>query len=385
MKRAVILLLLILSAATLLMLSSCDNSTGPKDSHQFPAAIDSVAMDIRLIVYSYGTGAVLDTLFLKTECDLTVDVEDENPLFDPPQYYIYATCPGFYTELYHCQRGETVTFDLDAVPDVPNSITGAIFAQQPLFDNCYFGDKDITLTESGGTLSISGNTDSLGRYGFSGLNSDYYILHFLQYGAPYSFEIYNSELTNYRDIFFVEAYIVDAPNIYLYPETETALSVNIDFPAGGEIIASEPPYNSGWQVSATPDGIINGQYEYLFYEVRQAVPLTSEYGWVLDGTSLESGLRNLLSDYGFVGREIDDFIDFWLPRLEGSPWYAVYPQDAESLITLSIDPPPDNVLRAIFLIRSLNRRITIPPPAGLNGFTRDGFTAVEWGVINMAR
>ena len=102
---------------------------------------------------------------------------------------------------------------------------------------------------------------------------------------------------------------------------------------------------------------------------------------MLSGSDLENELRSLLSQLGLVGAEIDDFIEFWVPLLEGHPWYAVYPQDADALITLNITPQPKTVIRALFLIRPLERPIDITAPLIPSIPKRDGFTAVEWGVI----
>jgi hypothetical protein len=108
---------------------------------------------------------------------------------------------------------------------------------------------------------------------------------------------------------------------------------------------------------------------------------TTDEGWLLDGANLERELRRLLGRQGFGGREIDDFIDFWVPRLEGAPWFAVYPQDAAALVTLTIDPPPDQIRRVLFLIRPLQAPISIQPPREPGPLHREGFVAMEWGVL----
>ena len=380
MKTRFYLLTALLVIVSLSIFLSCDNSTGPKDTHEFPAAIDSVATNISLYVYSDGWGNILDIIEMATEDTIRIDIYEENPYSNPAQYYIYAEADGFYTELYRCEKGDTIRVDLDAVPQVANSVTGVIFEQQVYFADCYFAEKDIALSVPGGT-SISGTTDSLGRYGFSNLSGNSYILYFSNFDTLKVFSISNTAGTDYEDLYFFSDMQVEAPNIYLYPETTSDISVNIDFPNGGEMIESEPPYNTGWEVNVTPEGIINGQYEYLFYEIRQSIPLNHQSGWLLDGTDLENELRYLLMNLGYIGREIDDFIEYWLPRFGSTPFLAVYPQDGESMISVNIEPLPDEFLRTIFLFRPLTSPVQLQELPLPDAIQRDGFTAVEWGGI----
>ncbi len=60
--------------------------------------------------------------------------------------------------------------------------------------------------------------------------------------------------------------IAHKPNIYIYPTSSTSLAVNIQFPVGGNIIESIPEYGNGWNVSVEPNGTINNEFGYLFYE-----------------------------------------------------------------------------------------------------------------------
>lgn len=371
---------------------SCSNSTGPDDSHDFPAAIDSVATDITLYVYSFGgeikgektssiTNAfapwpeiIPDTLEMATEGSILIDYEAHDT------HFIYAEANGFYTELYHCSKGETITVDLDAVPEVPSSVTGVIFENPGFPPDNYFAEEDIVITVPGGG-SITGTTDSLGRYGFGNLSESAYILHSTDFGIPKSITLTNTSGTDYEDLFTMSEIVVLAPNVYLYPETTIDISVDISFPNGGRVVESEPPYNNGWKVNVTPEGIIDGQYNYLFYDTKQPIALNYHSGWLLDGTDLDNELRYILMNLGYVGREIDDFVDFWLPRFGTTPYLAVYPQDVESMITLTIDPLPDNLLRMIFFFRPLTSPVPLEELPLPDAIQRNGFTAVEWGGI----
>jgi len=147
------------------------------------------------------------------------------------------------------------------------------------------------------------------------------------------------------------------PNIYLYPAETTVLSVSLTFPYGGRVTASIPDYRNGWLVSVDKNGIINNKYEYLFYESSQPDVWQTDEGWIINAADLEQFFNANLSEYGFIGREIRDFTDYWVPRLKGYEYFEIYPQGKkiiDSVIALGITKTPDAVLRLFYLIRGTN-------------------------------
>ena len=366
-------------AATLTL--TCGKSTDPVNPYVFPAPLDAVAENITLTIYSDGWGTLLQTTMLATEGDIVIDVEETDPYYDPPHYYIYAVADGFYTELYQCNKGGAITVDLDGVPQVPNSITGVIFARQTYFADIYLGDQEVWLKSSQDNLLITTNIDAQGRYGVAGLPAGEYTINFSYEQMPFQLAVTNTNSTDYTDLSFWAPMQERAPYLYLYPESEQDIRVRLGFHDGDYVYESDPPYHDGWDVCATPDGTIDGMYRYLFYEALVSKQLDHDLGWLINGSDLESEFRSLLSRLGLVGEEINDFIQFWVPLLEGHPWYAVYPQDADALITLNITPQPKTVIRALFLIRPLDRPFAITEPPIPSPPKRDGFTVVEWGVI----
>lgn len=176
------------------------------------------------------------------------------------------------------------------------------------------------------------------------------------------------------------------PNIYLYPEENAILSVSLTFPSGGRVTASIPDYRKGWLVSADTDGILNKKYEFLFYESEQPDVWQTNEGWIIAVVDLEQFFNANLSEYGFIGREIKDFTDYWIPRLKDFEYYEIYPQEKkiiDSVIALEIIKAPDSVLRLFYLIRGTNGATNdaITAPADHTPFIRDGFCVTEWGVV----
>lgn len=176
------------------------------------------------------------------------------------------------------------------------------------------------------------------------------------------------------------------PNIYLYPTEDKILNVSLKFPSGGKIIASIPDYGKGWLVSVDTNGIINNKYEYLFYESEQPDVWQKNEGWIINVSDLEQFFTENLSKYGFIGREIKDFTDYWIPKLKGYECYEIYPQEKKIIdivITLEITDTPDAVLRLFYLIRGTNSATNskIITPADNIPFIRTGFCVTEWGVV----
>jgi len=175
------------------------------------------------------------------------------------------------------------------------------------------------------------------------------------------------------------------PNIYLYPLVETQIQVSIDFPKDGQVTVSDPEYGTGWDVNVTPDGIIDNAHTFLFYESIQPDLWQKDVGWVIAKEDLEEFFYSSLEAYGFVGDEVADFIEWWVPRLVDFPFYVIRPQvqnDIEVVNILKVTPKPDSLLRFRLYITGTDNPIQIlTKPEMPETFKRKGFTVTEWGVI----
>ncbi len=371
----------------LIVALSCAPTASYKDNHAYPDPLDQTATGINLAIYDLYGSRPLGTLVLPMEGGVTIYVGD-TAVHPSQDLEIYARTEGYYTGLYFCQNNSWITVDLDQIPPAQDAMTGVIIGMQGWGQDHYVRDLTVIVRHKESDFSYKTISDSQGRWGIQNAPlGSYEILLPLNNGfSPYTDTLRltatNSHANDYIDLLFYDDVQVDAPNIYLYPESQTDISVSLAFPSGGGIILSDPPYNTGWNVNVSPEGLIDGHFDYLFYEAKVGMPLQHTYGWLLDGSKLEQELRQLLLIQNFVGREIDDFIDFWLPRINGSAWYAICPQDVELMSTLTISPKPDTILRALYTIRPIDRKVNlITPPKNIN-FERLGFTIVEWGVID---
>ena len=175
----------------------------------------------------------------------------------------------------------------------------------------------------------------------------------------------------------------EKPVIYLYPETETEVSVKLDF--NGQITSTYPQYDDGWTVMAQPDGTLTDpvtgrEYYCLFWEGISNVEYDLSAGFVVPGHETEAFLEDTLAKLGLTDREANEFIIYWLPRMEGNPYNLISFQTdtyTDSAV-LEIDPVPDTVLRVFMAWKPLGAPMKVQPQE-LTAPLRSGFTVVEWG------
>ena len=173
------------------------------------------------------------------------------------------------------------------------------------------------------------------------------------------------------------------PVIYLYPSEETEVSVKLSY--NGELTTTYPSYGDGWHVTARPDGTLMNkadgkEYSYLFWEGVSDTEYDMSRGFVVKGEDTTAFLQETLKKLGLTPREYNEFIVFWLPRMQENPYNLItfqtdrYTESAK----LSITPRPDSVLRVFMAYRPLQEPIAVEAQP-LPGFERKGFTVVEWG------
>ena len=141
----------------------------------------------------------------------------------------------------------------------------------------------------------------------------------------------------------------EKPVIYLYPERETEVTVRLDY--AGRLTCTYPAYNGGWRVLARPDGTLtdeSGQtYSYLYWEGVNGAEYDFSEGFCVAGSDTAAFLEDALSRLGLNRREANEFIVYWLPRMEANPYNLIaFQSDAYTdTAKLSIEPAPDTLLR----------------------------------------
>ena len=172
------------------------------------------------------------------------------------------------------------------------------------------------------------------------------------------------------------------PVIYLYPEAETEVSVELLL--DGELTCTYPAYNSGWKVTAAPDGTLTGTdgqiYNYLYWEGVTSARWDMSKGFCIKGEETAAFLEDALEKLGLTRREANEFIVYWLPLMEQNPYNIIafqtmaYTQAAQ----LRVQPAPDTTIRVFMTWQPTDKYIALPAQ-DLSAPARIGFTVVEWG------
>lgn len=172
------------------------------------------------------------------------------------------------------------------------------------------------------------------------------------------------------------------PVLYLYPEEETEVTVRLDY--DGELTCTYPAYDGGWTVTARPDGTLTDEagqtYNYLYWEGVTRTEYDFSQGFCVPGGETAAFLEDALAQLGLTRREANEFLVYWLPRMEPNPYNLIAFQSEayEDSARLTIDPEPDSVLRVFMAWKPLEAPVELPAQ-DLPAFARSGFAAVEWG------
>lgn len=172
---------------------------------------------------------------------------------------------------------------------------------------------------------------------------------------------------------------VKKPAIYLYPTEDSNISVSLY--VNGEITVTEPHYGQGWNVFVTEEGIIDGKYDYLFYEADLDYILLPNEGWVVQYSELVPWFEENLVVLGLNEKEQMQFMQYWLKELPYSEYYEIRLLDDEFLkknMGLVVAPVPDTTIRLNFYFKPLSEKIRMDSPMIITP-KRVGFTVVEWG------
>ena len=106
----------------------------------------------------------------------------------------------------------------------------------------------------------------------------------------------------------------------------------------------------------------------------------------MKGSDTREFLQTTLAKLGLIPREYNEFIVYWLPKMEHNPYNFVQfvGKEYQSAAPLTIEPKPDSVLRVFMAFKPLDSYKQVAPQT-IQPFERKGFTVVEWGGMEMAQ
>ena len=119
---------------------------------------------------------------------------------------------------------------------------------------------------------------------------------------------------------------------------------------------------------------------YLFWEGSGQSDWDFSSGFCVPGPETEGFLRKVLPQTGLLPREYNDFITYWVPRMQHNRYNLIHfaGEPYERLAPLTVTPSPDAILRVHMVYRPLASPVELPPQT-FEPFERNGFTVVEWG------
>ena len=175
------------------------------------------------------------------------------------------------------------------------------------------------------------------------------------------------------------------PILYLYPTEQTNVKITFEHP--DLLKTTYPKYNKEWNVTVKEDGTITDKdgrnYYALYWDEKQKNKVDFKYGYYVTSNKAIKFLEQKLFEIGLTEREANEFIMYWLPKLENNKKSLVYfelTEEKEKYNKINIEPKPDSLLRLTIHIKKVNKETKIKEQK-IKPFVRNGFTAVEWGGV----
>jgi hypothetical protein len=183
------------------------------------------------------------------------------------------------------------------------------------------------------------------------------------------------------------------PLIYVYARSPEPLEIRLSSEV--RIFDAAPPaVENGWTVTADTEGRLllgdGSRVPWIFWEGRGArFPRPPEAGTVVLSRELSSHLAWQLPRLGLRGREVTDFLRFWVPVLAQHPAVLIdfmVNEEVDAFARLQLSRALDQTIRVY-----LNYRPWIPgeaaPPASRTHpviSRNNGDVLVEWGGVHWA-
>lgn len=180
---------------------------------------------------------------------------------------------------------------------------------------------------------------------------------------------------------------VDKPIIYLYPEKDTQLNVKLEYAELATCLYPEYNYQLGWNVFAKNNGDLidlntNRNLYALYYECknRKEFCVTDE-GFIVNKRDITKFLEDKLAILGLNDREAEEFIIYWLPKLQENEYNYIRFASIDEInenMPLKFSQEPDTLIRVLMTYKGLSEPINVKEQQ-LEKVERKGFVVVEWG------
>ncbi len=174
------------------------------------------------------------------------------------------------------------------------------------------------------------------------------------------------------------------PIIYIYPKEEMDLSIKFKY--DNNLTSTYPKYDNNWNIHVDTSGTIydyktNRNYYALYWEGIDNTKEDFSEGFLVKGEDTTKFLEEKLEILGLNAREINEFIVFWLPKMEKNKYNLIRFRTTEEVneyMPLEISEEPDTLIRVIMDYKALDKKVSVEEQK-LEKVERHGYTIVEWG------
>ncbi len=268
------------------------------------------------------------------------------------------------------------------------------------YDACFYKERvypDVELCGYEAFVDVTGEYDGEPLNMRGGLSREYELITTVPDGATvevwgqsssdssWTYVKYNGHSGWVLTKYLIINGVGDKPVLYLYPENTSDVKVQLELSDKMFFTCTYPEYNRGWNVTAYPDGKLinhadNKEYSYLYWELGGQQNYSFDKGFVIKGSDTAAFLQNILSEIGLTPEEYNEFIVYWLPKMQNNEYNIISFQTDEYTenVKLRISPEPDSILRVFMAYKPSTEYVELPPQS-FEEFSRDGFTVVEWG------
>ena len=172
------------------------------------------------------------------------------------------------------------------------------------------------------------------------------------------------------------------PIIYIYPKEDMDLTVKLG--NTDDLLYTYPKYNNIWNVRVSKNGNIydydtKRNYYGLYWEAKDNYKLNMNEGFVVKGEDSVKFLEEKLEILGLNEYEINEFIIYWIDKLENNKYNFISFRNSEDInMPLEFSEEPDTLIRVMMDFKELDKPIKVKEQQ-LTKVERTGFTIVEWG------
>lgn len=179
--------------------------------------------------------------------------------------------------------------------------------------------------------------------------------------------------------------VVYKPIIYVYPKKNMDISIKLG--KEKDLLLTYPVYKNSWNFYALTNGDLidkktNRKYYGLYWESnKQTKNKIRNTGFIVEKENVIPFLEEKLEILGLNEREANEFIIYWLPKLQEHKYNYIYFESEDEInntMPLIINPKPDTIIRIVMEFKGLDSKLKIKEQ-NLKPVERKGYTIVEWG------